>query len=723
MLYGKVLRSPYPHANIKSIDTSKAENLPGVKAVLTHKNAPQWYMGVPVPHARILDTTVRFVGDAVALVAAISNEIAEEALDLIDVQYEPLPAVFEIEEAMKPSAPQLYKEFPGNIFPLEYYTKSQKHIFQVDMGDVEKGFAEADAVVEAEARLENAQNAAPIEAPGVIAEWEGNKLTEWGSFQSVGLPEVAIRSALRLPPADVRLIAAHVGGSFGSKNDPRGPALYAVALAKAARQPVAMLYSKEEHFASYQVRMDSRARYKVGIKKDGTITALSGQWLCDSGALQYGPALMIAVGMIVYPFLAKCNNLKIETKLVMTNNIPSGSFRGFGYLENSALLGSVLCVAMEKVNIDPVEYYKKNCVKPGEKFYHMYMGTGWETCAGPDLAGAIEEGAQKFGWRDKWKGWGKPTAVNGSKRRAVGIGFAGHSDVGEQDSNAHVQLNAFGSVTIYCCVTEFGTGARDVARKIVAEALDVPIDAVGLTQPDSTANPWEWGSTGSRSTYAVGTSVLNAANDAKQKLFQRAAPMLGARSEDLETKDSMVFVKGGAGKRLPWAAIFGWENSITGIGHFPDRHNIASYQAQFVEIEVDVDTGQVDILSVVSATDCGQIIDALALQNQLQGFHPGVDLALREETIVDKVTGHMVNPNMLEYKTRTFNELPAHGFVIKETPPNADPPCPFGAFGVGEPSPTPGTPAISMALYNAIGIRFAEWPVTPGKILQALGKA
>jgi xanthine dehydrogenase molybdenum-binding subunit len=378
---------------------------------------------------------------------------------------------------------------------------------------------------------------------------------------------------------------------------------------------------------------------------------------------------------------------------------------------------------MEKAELDPVEYFKKNVIKPGDKFYHPYMGTGWETSAGPDIAAAIEKGAELLKWKEKWKGWGKPTEVNGAKRRGVGIGVAGHTDVGEQDSNIHVQLNAFGTVTVYCCATEFGTGVRDVVRKLAAEELNVPVERVSLTPPDTLVNPWEWGSTGSRSTYAMGTAVLAAAKDARQKLFQRAAPMLGAKSEDLETKDGMVFVRGvPAGKRLPWVAIMGWENSITGIGHFPDRHNISSYQVHFAEVEVDTETGEVRVLKLISATDCGQIIDPLALQGQIQGFHPGVDLAIREESVLDITTGRMLNPNMVDYKTRTFNELPDHQFVILETPPNADPPCPFGAFGVGEPAIPPGVPAVSMAIYNAIGKRFFEYPITPDRILKALGK-
>jgi xanthine dehydrogenase molybdenum-binding subunit len=722
MLYGKVMRSPYSHANIKDIDTSKAEAYPGVRAILTYRNAPDWYLGVPVPHLRILDNKVRFAGDAVALVAADTEEIAEEAVELIEVEYEPLPAVYDMEDAMKPDAPQLYEVFPGNLIPNRLITERLHHILDVDIGDPEQGFREADIIVEGTAKLENAQNPLPMETPGVIAEWEGDRLTEWGSFSSPGLAMFRAQAEMRLPPGNLRLIAAYVGGSFGSKHITGNDhlILYAAALAKAAHRPVGIFYTREEHFTSYHVRMGCRASYRVGMKKDGTVTAITGEWLCNCGAFSASQGLMVAVGLEALAVLARCPNVNVKTKLVLTNTIPSGPYRGFGYLENTAVLSSVLSMAMEKANLNPVDYYKKNCLKPGDRFYHPYFGTGFEVSAGPDITRAIEKGAELFGWENKWKGWGKPTVVHGTKRRGVGMGVAGETDTGERPSNENVQLNALGSVTVYCCATEFGTGTRDVVRKIVAEALDIPLERVGVTPPDTLINPYESGSTGSRSTYAMGAAVLAAAEDAKRKLFQRAAPMLRARPEDLETRDGFVYVRGGGERKLPWVAVMGPMGSITGEGHFPGRSNLPAYQVQFVEVEVDVETGEIELLNLVSSTDCGQIVDPLALQNQLQGFHPGVDLALREETVVDKATGRMLNPNMIDYKVRTFPELPRHQFVILETPPQADPPCPFGAFGVGEPSLAPALPAITMAVYNAIGKRFTDYPITPDKVLKAL---
>lgn len=721
MLYGKVLRSPYPHALIKNIETSKAETLPGVKAVLTYKNAPDWMYGNPMPHIHVLDSKVRYVGDAVALVAAETEEIAEAALDLIAVEYEQLPAVYDIEEAMKPNAPLLYySEFKNNIVP-----KPPPDIQGQDIafGDVEKGFKEADVVAEGAFSVENFQNPLPPEGPGAIAEWKDGKLTVWASIQGIGINEITLRQALRLPPGSLRLIATYCGGSYGSKHTISGPIFFTSALAQATGRPVSLCLTKEEHFASYRVRMGSRGSYKVGMKKDGTVTAVKGEWLANAGANVTLQQWMISVGLEALPMIAKCSNVDLETKVLVTNTIPSGSYRGFGYLENTCLLSSVLSMAMEQANLDPVEYYKRNCLKPGDKFFHPYMGKGWEVSAAPDITEAIEKGAELFGWKKKWKGWSQPTVINGPKRRGVGIGVSGHSDVGEQESNSIVQLNADGSVTVYCSATEFGAGTRDVLRKIAAEMLNLPLESVKVTPPDSLIGPWEWGSTGARSTYAMGTAVSTAAEEARQKLFKRAAPILNAKPEELGTRDGMVYVKGGRGEKLPWIAVIGWQGVVIGEGHFPGRYNLPTYQIHFVEVEIDVETGRVQPINFVSSTDCGQIIDPLMIQGQMQGFVPGLDLALMEESIMDKSKGYILNPNMIDYKWRTFLDLPNFQSVILETPvDNANPKCPFNARGIGEIALAPAGPAVLMALYNAIGKRFFEYPVTPDKILNALGK-
>ena len=726
MLYAKVLRSPHAHATIVDIDTSMAERLLGVVAVLTHKNSPDWYLGSPVPHKRFLGDKVHYVGDAVAVVAAKSEAIAEEALDLIKVSYEPLPAVYDIEEAMLPDAPQLFpEELPGNVVPGEMLEIHKVAYVEQEYGDPEKGFKEADVIEDGEASLISGQNPLAPEAPGLIAAWDGDYLTLWGSMSSPGLCRIMCAPVLNIPVGNIRVIASYVGGSYGSKHFTGNCCIiaYAAALAKVTRKPVALFFSKEEQFTAFTIRMNSRARYKIGMKRDGTVTALTAEWHTECGALSTEQAMMVGVGLIAQPVVSKCSNVKITTAMVMTNKVPSGPYRGFGYLENSILLSSVLFKTIQKIDLDPVEYFRKNRLQVGDKFYHAYMCTGFETSVGPDIIRALEEGAAKFKWKERWKGWGKPVAVNGSKVRAVGVALAGQSDSGEQASNANVMLSFDGSATVQCCATEFGTGTRDVIHKIAAETLKLPLELVRLAPSDTLANPYEWGSTGSRSTYSLGYAVMAAANDAKRKLFERAAPMMNVKAEDLETRDGLVYVKNSPRDQLPWLMAIGFNSAITGVGNFMGAYNVTLTQVQFIEIEVDLETGSVKVLEQLCATDCGKIINPLAFKGQLDGYFPGLDLAIMEESVWDKNTGRLVNPSLIDYKTRTFNEMPAHNIVVTETPPNADPPAPFGAFGAGEPSLAPAIPAIIMAIYNATGKWFNDYPVTSAKILKALGKS
>ena len=282
MLYGKVLRSPYPHANIKNIDTSKAKRLRGVKAILTYKDVPDWKGGMPA-HVRILDSKVRFVGDAVALVAAETEEIALEALELIDVEYEPLPAVYDVEEAMKPDAPQLYTQFPGNVLPNYCPGFGPKSLQEIVMGDVEQGFKEADIIAEGTYAYENIPNPLTAEPPGAIAAWEGpDNLTVWSSAQNPYWEGVLLYLMMGRK-VHVRYIGTQCGGSYGTRLMSWQLTLYAAALAKAANRPVKVCYTREEHFAAYGLRLGSRIHGKVGMKKDGTITAISGEWLINTG--------------------------------------------------------------------------------------------------------------------------------------------------------------------------------------------------------------------------------------------------------------------------------------------------------------------------------------------------------------------------------------------------------------------------------------------------------
>ena len=717
LLYGKVLRSPHPHALIKKVDKSKAERLKGVKAVLTWEDVPDWKGGTP-RYTRILDRKVRYVGDAVALVAATTEEIAKEALHLIDVEYELLPAVFDMEEALKPGAPQLYEEFPGNIVTPGVPFFGPKSLKEVVMGDVEKGFKEADAITEGTFGYENIPNPLPPEPPGAIALWEEpNKVTLRVSNQASYMDKITLFHVFNRK-VEVRTIGGPCGGSFGSKFMSWQVQSYAALLSRATGKPVKVVFTKEEHMAAFTLRPASRMKARVGMKRDGTVTAVSGTWLIDTGYYSMTTQSQVAVGCGEVQIMVRCPNWDLKPVIVCTNRNASGIVRGFGGQELKCTLIPLLSLAMEKLDIDPFQFLKKNYVKPGDGYF--WRDGIWYTYRGVDYTKAMEKGAESFGWKEKWKGWLKPTAVDGVKRIGVGVGVHGNADIGEDASEAYVRLHPDGTAMLFSCVTEHGTGQRSNFVKMVAEVLQLPMENVSVTPSDSLINPYEFGPAGSRGTYAIGSAVITAAEDAKRKLFELIAPMLQAEPYDLETVDGVIFVKGNPEKRLPWKAM-SIDRTITGYGRFEPDYTLTNCMMTFVEVEVDTETGNVTLLRVVNATDVGQIIDPPGLEGQLNGClgSAGIDSALFEETILDRSTGHILNANLVDYKWRTFSELPTIDNVVLETP---FPSHRFHAVGVGEVTTSPGPSAVLMAVSNALSTWLHDYPLTPDKVLRALGK-
>jgi xanthine dehydrogenase molybdenum-binding subunit len=717
LLHGKVLRSPHAHALVKRIDKSKAEALPGVKAVLTWEDIPDWKGGTPRT-LRVLDKKVRYMGDAVALVAATSETIAEEALDLIDVEYEVLPAVFDLDSALKPDAPLVYDEFPGNIIPGGTIIYGPNCLKGVVRGDVDKGFAEADVITEGTFGYENIPNALPAESVGAVALWEEpNRVTVWGTSQAPYMDKVTLFHVFNRQ-VEIRTIGNHVGGSFGTKIMCWQVQAYAVLLSRATGRPVKVMFTKEEHMAAFTLRVGSRIHARVGMKKDGTLTAIQGTWYVDTGYYSFTTQAQVAVGSGELMIMAQCPNWDLKNIVVATNRNASGSTRGFGGQELKCSFIPLLCLAMQKAGLDPFDVLKKNYVKPGGGYY--WRDGQWYQYRGIDYSTAMDKGAEKFGWKKKWKGWLTPTAVNGSKRIGIGVGVHGNADVGEDAAEAYVQLGYNGTATIFLCVAEHGTGQKSNYAKMAAEVLQIPLERISMTPADSLVTPFEFGPVGSRGTYAIGSAVINAAEDGKRKLFEFAAPKLGVHPEDLETADGIVFVKGHPEKTLKWRAL-GNDRTILGYGRFEPDFTLCNCMMSFVEVEVDTETGKVTLLRVVLATDVGQIIDPLGLEGQLNGCigSAGIDSAIFEETILNPASGHILNANMIDYKWRTFSELPTIEHVVLETP---IPTHRFHAVGVGEVATSPGPSAVLMAVSNAVGTWLYEYPVTPQRVLRALGK-
>lgn len=722
MLVGKVLRSPYPHAIIKDIHVEKAKQLPGVKAVLTYKDVPDWKLGLP-PHLRVLDRKVRFVGDAVALVAAETEEAALEALELIEVDYEPLPAVYDVEEAIKPGAPQLYEEFPNNLLPLgnPWFGSSQapEGLKELIIGDVEMGFKEADVVVEGTFAYENITNPLPPEPPGVIAAWEDPRTVHvWLTSQGIYIDKISLYYLMKRQ-YDVIVHGPQCGGSYGSKGTILPLALQAILLAKATGRPVKLSYTKEEHLTTFTLRLGSRIRGKVGMKKDGTVTAIEGEWLVNTGHYSAVTQGQVMVGLGEAQLVVRCKNWSLKPKIVCTNRASSGWIRGFGGQELKSALLPLLYVAMAKLDIDPVEFFKKNVIKAGEGYY--WRDGQWWVSRVIDFTKAIDKGAEVFGWREKWKGWLKPTAVQGSKRRGVGVGVHGNADVGEDVAEAYVRLDPDQTATLFVAVPEQGVGQRSNLCKMVAEVLQIPLERVFISPADTNVNPYEFGLVGSRGTYAIGSAVIMAAEDAKRQLFELAAEMLRVGPEELEMVDGIIYVKGEPDRQTTWRKALGPMRTIVGYGRFEPDYSLCNFMISFVEVEVDTDTGMVELKRVVNATDVGQIIDPLCLENQLNGClgSAGIDTALFEETVLDPKIGRILTTDLIDYKWRVFTDLPSIENVVLETP---FPSHRFGAVGVGEIATSPGPPAVVMAISNAIGNWLFSYPATPDKILEALGK-
>jgi xanthine dehydrogenase molybdenum-binding subunit len=718
MLYGKVLRSAHAHALIKKVDKSRAQSLHGVKAVLTWEDVPDWKGGTPA-NTRILDQKVRFVGDAVALVAAIDKRTAAEALGLMEVEYDVLPAVLDMEEALKPESPQLYEAYPGNIVTPGVPYVGPRSLKELKMGDTEKGFREADVITEGKFAYENVPNPIPPEPPGAIALWEEpNRITLWVSDQAPYRHMVYLNRFLG-NDLDIRTIGVPCGGSYGSKAMSWQVECYAALLSRATGSPVMVSFTKEEHLAAFILRPGSRMKARIGMKKDGTVTAVSGKWLIDTGYYSQTTQSQVAIGCGEVQLMVRCPNWDLNPTIVCTNRNASGIVRGFGGQELKCALIPLLSLAMQKAGVNPLDFFIKNYVKPGDGYY--WREDTWYRYRGVDYTKAMERGAERFGWKKKWKGWLKPSAVGHNWRRGVGIGVHGNVDVGEAVSEAQVRLHADGTAKLLSCLAEHGTGQRTNMAKMVAEVLQLPMERVSITIPDTLGNPYEFGPAGSRGTYAIGSAVIAAAEDARQKLLECAAIKLDAKIEALDTRDGIVFIKQNPAKKISWEAALGTQRACQGFGRFDADFTFTNCLMTFVEVEIDMETGKTSLIEVVNATDVGQIIDPPGLEGQLNGClgSAGIDSAIFEETIRDEATGHMLNANLMDYKWRTFAELPSIVNVTLETPFQTHR---FRAIGVGEVATSPGPSAVLMAVSNALGTWLHEYPATPERVLKAIGR-
>ena len=741
MAYGAILRSPHAHARVKGIDTSKAEALPGVIAAVTHHDAPPgiWENAWFNYRGRILDGVARFVGDEVAAVAATDRYIAEEALDLIKVEWEVLEPVFDAEAAMADGAPQVREE--GNVRPP----------YVVAWGDVSAGEAEANITVECDISFAS-QQAAPMGRNAAVAEWAGNRVTLWTSSQTPSEVRDAIHEAFGLPLSKIRVQALPSGCSFGNWWSANFM-LVTVLLAKKARRAVKIELTNEDSMVTVKRRHSERTRGRMGVTRDGELTFAQFDHIIDNG----GYGFKDDVGFFCVDLWGRARHGLYTVHGVSTNLLTGGCMRAVG----DVTLGSAVERLADKCAIatgtDPVAFRLKNQIRPGEplRMQHSRSAmrdrsvTAYLSDLPPELAAAWPEpfrlssgstegiltaGAVAFGWRDRWRGWGVPTLSEGPCRRGIGVGTGAHVCGVEFEGNtsAVVRINPDGSAKVHAAAGRQGQGSETTLTQVAAETLGIPLDQVGWELGDTDSCPWSHGSLASNTMYRIGFAVRAAALDARAQLLELARREFFRRTaNELTVVDGIVRpADAGAGPGVSIAEVLnvcrsdtlGQASSITGRSSsvpMPPATTFARHFAcAFTEVEVDTETGVIRVLEYLAGQDSGTVVNPKVLANQVVGGALcGAGFALSEHLIFDE-TGTIRNGNWMDYKLLRIVDFPTDVRVIFGD--SYDPVGPFGARSAGEaPAAAPG-PALSQAVYNALGGVWVDMPMTPERVLAAI---
>src|SRR5438477_4185520 len=771
MLVGKILHSPYPHARIKRIDTSRAEKLNGVVAIAIGKDAPNPYGILPVghdEHALAVDK-VRYVEDNLACVAAVDEPTADKALELIDVDYEVLPAYFDPEESMKAETDLIHDNKLHNL------EKDYHHVF----GDPEKGFAEADHIAEARF-IANEVSHAAMEPHSTLASFEidsqtgePGRLTVWSSTQVPYYLQHKLSLVLEMPMSQIRVIKPLVGGGFGGKSEVIPLEIIAAVIARKARAPVKITYTREEVFWAHRGRPRTIIDLKTGVKSNGRITAVKARVIQDGGAYcSYGVVTILYSGALLGA-LYDIANIQYDGYRVLTNQPACGAMRGHGTVNVRFAFESQLDELAAKINLDPAEIRQRNLLQPP---CITVNGLRVQSYGLPEC---IEKTIERSKWKQR----------KGKLPRGRGLGIAcSHYVSGAANSiirsdmphsTVNIKIDRDGGVVVYTGAAEIGQGSDTMTAQIAAEALGCSLSRVKVVAADTDLTPIDIGSYSSRVTFMAGNATLRAAEEVKKQIALAAARKMGCAPEQLIFRDEAVYRKdtgvdaglrpagrGEAPSPLGQASVSGhvdgqilrgslqqkrkdedpkdsmtfeeavvaaidFHGALTGTGSYappPEarggKHKGAgvgpspaySYSAQVAEVTVDEETGIVNVDKIWAAHDCGRALNPVSVEGQVIGsVWMGLGQALQEEMVWKD--GLLMNPGLLEYKSPSAVESPEVVTYIVES---VDPEGPFGAKEASEGSLAACIPAISNAIYDAIGVRLREAPFTPDRVLAAI---
>lgn len=729
-LYVKILRSPHAHARIVEIDTAKAETLPGVACVLTHKNTPTTRyttagQGYPEPSpydTRMFDTKVRFVGDRVAAVAAKTEEIALEALKLIDVRYEELPAVLSIDEAFADGAPMIHDENDAaGIYEAERNIAAD---VDIDVGYVAKGFAESDVVVETTCETQYAQHT-PIE-PHVVLSYldENGRLVLRTSTQVPFHVRRIIARVLDLPIHQIRVIKPRIGGGFGTKQEVLLEDLAGLVTLRTER-PALITLTRQEEFITARTRHPMRIRVKLGAKNDGTLNAIEMQTLSNTGAYgAHGLTVLSNVGSKTLPIYNKAKNVHFFGQAVYTNLPVAGAYRGYGATQGYFPLETAMDELAARLKLDPAELRRRNHIRTGESSpIFEKLGEGREgvaqTIKSCKLERCIEIGAARINWtKRRGKRFRDGSWVHGL---GMSIHMQGSGIPLIDMAAATIKMNEDGSFNLLVGATDIGTGSDTILAQIAAEVLGVRLEKMIVTSSDTDVTPFDVGAYASSTTYVSGMAVQRAAEQVRDQILRVAASMLEIGAGSLTVADECVRAPDGQTVSLAEVCQHAMYESdqfqIAATASCVPEESPPPFMASFAEVAVDTETGFVKVINYVAAADCGVAINPKMAEGQVEGsIVNGIGYALTEEMLFSS-QGRVRNPTLFDYKILGAKDVPPIEVILVES---YEPTGPMGAKSVGEIAINAPIPTIANAIYDAVGVRLTKTPFTPERVLMAI---